>query len=68
MDNRKWYWCDPSRNAKCRKRGCCDYGGPCELTSDAECAVKDKDGNPVEVDPRQLLRERVAQKRHRGRI
>lgn len=63
MDGRKWYWCDPSKNTACRKRGCCDFGGPCELTSRAECAVRDHTGKPVEADPRQLLREKMERKR-----
>lgn len=67
MDGKKWYWCDPSKNTACRKRWCCDYGGPCELTSSEEYAVRDHTGKPVEVDPRKLLQEKMAQKRPRGR-
>lgn len=63
MDGKRWYWCEPARNKACRKRSCCEYGGTCELTSSAEYAVRDPEGNPVEADPRQLLREKVQKSR-----
>lgn len=62
MDGKKWYWCDPSRNTACAKRNCCDYGGSCELTSNAEYAVRDCTGQPAEADPRKLLREKMRKK------
>ena len=43
---RTWYICDPALNRKCEKRSCFLYGGPCELTRSAECAVKDENGEP----------------------
>lgn len=63
MDGKKWYWCDPSRNRHCRKASCCDRGGPCELTSDPEAAVRDSAGKPVDADPRQALREKMDRRR-----
>ena len=56
-DRKRWFVCDPALNRECGKKSCFLYGGPCDLTSKAECAVKDPDGEPVEVDPRERLQE-----------
>ena len=59
QDKRKWFVCDPALNSECQKKSCFLYGGPCELTSKAECAVKDGNGEPAEVDPRERLQEKM---------
>ena len=58
-DRKRWFVCDPALNRECSKRSCFLYGGPCELTSKAECAVKDPSGQPIEVDPRERLKEKI---------
>ena len=65
MDGKKWYWCDPRKNAACRKRMCCIYGGTCELTSHAEYAANDPAGRPIEINPRERLREKMKRKKDR---
>ena len=46
------YICDPARNTRCDKALCFANGGPCGLTDDLTCAVRDLFGNPVRaVDP-----------------
>lgn len=59
QDKRKWFVCDPAMNRECKKRSCFLYGGPCELTSKEEYGVKDGNGEPVEVDPRERLKEKM---------
>ena len=59
QSKRKWFVCDPALNSECQKKRCFLYGGPCELTSKAECAVKDGNGEPAEVDPRERLKEKI---------
>lgn len=59
MEGRKWYICDPALNRECRKRNCFLYGGTCELTSNAECGVKDGNGQTIAVDPRVRLKEKM---------
>lgn len=61
-DGKKWYLCDPGRNIVCRKVSCFLYGGPCELTSRAECAQTGPDGKPAEVIPRERLKEKIRRK------
>ena len=63
QDERHWFVCDPALNRKCRKRSCFLYGGACELTSSPECAVKDDKGEPVEVNPRERLKEKMRARR-----
>ena len=62
-EGKKWYICDPGINQECRKRSCFLYGGPCELTSRAEYAVKDEEGKPIQVDPRERLKEKIKNRR-----
>lgn len=50
-----WYWCDPEKNGECRKSSCshlmtAQEGGICEITSRAEYARVDAQGNPIEYD------------------
>ena len=59
MDERKWYICDPELNTECRKRSCFLYGGTCDLTSKQECAVKDGNGEAIQVNPRERLKEKM---------
>ena len=59
LRKRKWYACDPALNTECRKRSCFLHGGNCELTSRPECAVKDPEGKPVEVNVRERLKEKM---------
>lgn len=64
---KKWFICDPGINKECRKRSCVLYGGPCELTSRAEYALKDEEGKPIQVCPRQRLKEKMkARKEGKG--
>lgn len=58
-EKKRWFVCDPGQNMECEKRNCFLYGGPCELTSNAECAVKDENGEPIKVDPRERLKEKM---------
>lgn len=48
----KMYVCDPARNADCGKDLCFERGGPCGLTSDVRCALRDLLGRPVEQEER----------------
>ena len=63
MDEKRWYICNPEKNRDCRKGSCCERGGPCRLTSREDCAMTDAAGIPIEVNPRQLLREQVDRRR-----
>ena len=59
QDKKRWYICDPGVNTECQKRSCFLYGGPCELTSNAIYGLKDENGQPIEVDPRERLKEKI---------
>lgn len=43
------YLCDPARNTGCAKTLCFDRGGPCGVTDDVRCAMRDLLGWPVEI-------------------
>ena len=43
------YLCDPARNTGCGKALCFERGGPCGVTDDVRCAMRDLLGRPVEV-------------------
>lgn len=43
------YLCDPMRNTGCAKTLCFEHGGPCGVTDDVRCALRDLLGRPVEV-------------------
>lgn len=45
----KTYVCDPARNTECGKALCFERGGPCGVTSDVRCAMRDIFGRPVEI-------------------
>lgn len=46
---KKTYVCDPARNAACDKALCFERGGPCGVTDDVRCAMRDLLGRPVEI-------------------
>ena len=39
MDKDLWY-CDPYKNAECKKTGCFINGGPCMCTTNEKCAYE----------------------------
>ena len=45
----KMYVCDPARNTACAKDLCFERGGPCGVTSDVRCALRDLFGMPVPI-------------------
>lgn len=45
----KHYVCDPARNETCSKALCFEKGGPCGVTDDVRCALRDFFGQPVEI-------------------
>ena len=61
--NKKWYICEPDLNKECRKTRCFIYGGPCDMTSNPEYGLKDGKGNPIEVNPRKRLKEKMKAKK-----
>ena len=46
---KRLYVCDPARNAACDKALCFERGGPCGVTDDVCCAMRDLTGRPVEI-------------------
>ncbi len=52
--NKKWYICDPIKNAACEKTRCIHNPAAecwaCDMTAHKEYAVLDEHGAPVEVD------------------
>ena len=62
-DGKTWYLCDPKKNRDCRKMSCRWYGrGSCALTSKPACARTDPRGKPIEVNPREMLREKMKER------
>jgi len=45
----KTFVCDPARNTACGKDLCFEHGGPCGVTDDVRCALRDLIGRPVEI-------------------
>lgn len=45
----KQYVCDPARNPECGKTLCFERGGPCGVTDDVRCALRDLTGQPVKI-------------------
>ena len=43
------YLCDPARNTGCAKTLCFERGGPCGVTDDVRCAMRDLLGRPVKI-------------------
>ena len=50
----KTYICDPARNADCSKELCFERGGPCGVTDDVRCALRDLFGQPVKVEEEEI--------------
>lgn len=50
MASELFYYCDPDKNTKCRKRNCFKGDNPwrnCKFTRHIECAQTDRDGIPL---------------------
>lgn len=50
MPSELFYYCDPEKNTKCRKRNCFKGDNPwrnCKFTRHIECAQTDRDGIPL---------------------
>ena len=50
MPSELFYYCDPEKNTKCRKRNCFKGDNPwqnCKFTRHIECAQTDQNGTPM---------------------
>lgn len=43
------YYCNPFLDISCRKTHCYINDGPCNMTYKRECALTDKDGEPLKA-------------------
>ena len=46
---KRLYYCNPFLNISCRKSNCYISDGPCHMTYKRECALTDKDGEPLKA-------------------